>query len=141
MPDTRAPAHLVAAMNGPYTDNATNDAAALATETIRYLNYATRAGGITDPATVATMTANLADAAYRLPQLLTQTGDWCWAPKPPPAASPTTTTAKPGSSPTPPAPSSAKPPSTPPHSPAPSPPRRTSPPHSTPPNPQANPAA
>jgi hypothetical protein len=79
MPDTRAPAHLAAAINGPYTDDATTDAAALTTETIRYLNYATRAGGITEPATVATMTSNLADAAYRLPQLLTQTADWLTA--------------------------------------------------------------
>jgi hypothetical protein len=69
-------ASLAGLIHGPYSDDATTDAAALATETIRYLNHATRAGGITDPATIAALTANLADAVYRLPQLLNQTGDW-----------------------------------------------------------------
>jgi len=35
-----------------------------------------RAGASPSPATVATITADLAAAAYRLPQLLTALGDW-----------------------------------------------------------------
>ncbi|HEX3715746.1 MAG TPA: hypothetical protein VHV09_23340 [Trebonia sp.] len=74
------PAQLTASLasltHGPYTDLSTAAAADLAAETIRYLNDAAPMGGITDPGTVAAVTANLATAAYRLPQLLTAISEW-----------------------------------------------------------------
>ena len=82
-PLTLTPAHLTACLaacvNGPYADDDTADVAGLTAETVRYLNYAAPRGGVTDPATIATVTANLATAAYRLPQLLTALGDWLTA--------------------------------------------------------------
>jgi hypothetical protein len=75
-----APAQLTVSLaglvHGPYTDRDTADTAGLMAEAVRYLNYAAPRGGITEPATVATITADLATAAYRLPQLLTALGDW-----------------------------------------------------------------
>jgi hypothetical protein len=68
--------HLADLAHGPYADADTADAAGLAAEAVRYLNYAAPRGGVTDPATIATVTASLATAAYRLPQLLTALGDW-----------------------------------------------------------------
>jgi hypothetical protein len=77
---TLTPAHLTACLvtlvNGPYADDDTAGVADLAAEAVRYLNYAAPRGGVTDPATIATVTASLATAAYRLPQLLTALGDW-----------------------------------------------------------------
>lgn len=74
------PAQLTASLasltDGPYTDLSTAAAADLAAETIRYLNDAAPMGGITDPGTVAAVTANLATAAHRLPQLLTAISEW-----------------------------------------------------------------
>ena len=52
---------------------------ALAAEAVRYLNHAAPRGGVTVPATVATVTADLSAAAYRLPQLLAGLGDWLTA--------------------------------------------------------------
>ena len=48
---------LAATVHGPY--DATANAAALAAEAIRYLNYATPRGGITEPATLYSVTAEL----------------------------------------------------------------------------------
>jgi hypothetical protein len=74
------PAQLTASLasltHGPYTDLGTAAAADLAAETIRYLNDAAPMGGITDPGTVAAVTANLATAASRLPRLLTAISEW-----------------------------------------------------------------
>ena len=73
-------AHLTASLagliHGPYSDASTAGAADLAAETARYLNYAAAKGGITDPATIAAVTASLAIAAYRLPQLLNTISEW-----------------------------------------------------------------
>ena len=69
-------ASLAALVNGPYADTSTAGAADLAAEAIRYLNYAAPRGGITEPATVATVAAGLATAAYRMPQLLAALGGW-----------------------------------------------------------------
>lgn len=86
MPENNSPftpEHLNAALagliHGPYTDDDTAHAANLAAEAVRYLNHAAPQGGITYPATIATITANLAIAAYRLPQLLTALGNWLQA--------------------------------------------------------------
>jgi hypothetical protein len=86
MPDTPNQTHgttpeqlarqLAALTHGPYDDTTTTGAAALAAEAIRYLNYATTRGGITEPATIYAITAELSCALYRLPQLLTQLADW-----------------------------------------------------------------
>jgi hypothetical protein len=77
-PDTTAQltASLAALTDGPYADASTEAAADLAAETIRYLNNAAAKGGITDPATIAALTASLATAAYRLPQLLNTISEW-----------------------------------------------------------------
>jgi hypothetical protein len=72
-------ASLAALIHGPYVDASTAGAADLAAEAIRYLNYAAPRGGITEPATVATVAADLAATAYRLPQLLASLGDWLMA--------------------------------------------------------------
>jgi hypothetical protein len=69
-------ASLTGLIHGPHTDAGTASAADLAAETIRYLNYAAAKGGVTDPATVAALTASLATAAYRLPQLLNIISEW-----------------------------------------------------------------
>jgi hypothetical protein len=47
-----------------------------ATPPAPHLNYAAPRGGITEPATIAAVTADLSTAAYRLPQLLTALGAW-----------------------------------------------------------------
>jgi hypothetical protein len=79
-PFTLTPAHLTACLStlihGPYADTDTAGVAALTAETVRYLSYAAPRGGVTDPATIATVTANLATAAYQLPPLLAALGDW-----------------------------------------------------------------
>jgi hypothetical protein len=61
---------LAVLVHGPYDDLDTADAAGLAAEAVRYLNHAVPRGGVTVPATVATVTADLTAAAYRLPQSL-----------------------------------------------------------------------
>jgi hypothetical protein len=71
--------HLAALVHGPYDDLDTAGAAGLAAEAVRYLNYAAPRGGVTVPATVATVTADLAATVYRLPQLLTALGEWLTA--------------------------------------------------------------
>jgi hypothetical protein len=80
-PDSTAQlaAGLAALTVGPYADATTAGAADLAAETIRYLNHAAAKGGITDPATIADLTASLATAAYRLPQLLNAISQWLTA--------------------------------------------------------------
>jgi hypothetical protein len=70
MPNTTGLAH------GPYADASTTRAADLAVETIRYLTLATAEGGITDPATIAAVTASLTTTAHRLPQLLNTISAW-----------------------------------------------------------------
>jgi hypothetical protein len=67
---------LAGLTHGPYADASTADAAELAAETVRYLNHAAAKGGITDPATIDAVTASLATAAYRLPQLLHTISEW-----------------------------------------------------------------
>ncbi|HEY3883455.1 MAG TPA: hypothetical protein VGM12_33120 [Trebonia sp.] len=69
-------ANLASLTHGPYADTSVSAAADLAAETIRYLNRAASQGGFSDPNTVAEVTANLATAVYRLPQLLTAISDW-----------------------------------------------------------------
>jgi len=69
-------AQLAALAHGPYSDADTTAAAGLAAEAVRYLNYATPRGGLTEPATIAAVAAGLATALYRLPQLLYQIRDW-----------------------------------------------------------------
>jgi hypothetical protein len=80
-PDTTAQlaASLASLNDGPYADADTAGAAELAAETIRYLNHAAAKGGITDPATIDAVTASLATAAYRLPQLLNTISQWLTA--------------------------------------------------------------
>jgi hypothetical protein len=75
-PTARLTASLAALTDGPYAAASTEGAADLAAETIRYLNNAAAKGGITDPATIAALTASLATAAYRLPQLLNTISEW-----------------------------------------------------------------
>jgi hypothetical protein len=79
-PFTLTPAHLTICLttliNGPYADADTADVAGLAAEAVRYLDYAAPRGGITDPATIATVAALLATTADRLSQLLAALGDW-----------------------------------------------------------------
>ena len=75
-----APAQLAAALaariDGPHGDADTVGAAVAAAEAVRYLNHASPRGGVTEPATVSTVAAALAAAAYRMPQLLTQLAEW-----------------------------------------------------------------
>jgi hypothetical protein len=79
-PFTLTPVHLTACLatliHGPYADDDTTGVAGLAAEAIRYLSYAAPRGGITEPATVATLTADLATTVYRLAPLLAALGDW-----------------------------------------------------------------
>jgi len=70
---------LTARLDGPHGDGSTAGAARLAAETVRFLNYATgsHAGsGLTEPATVYMIAANLSAAAYGLPQLFRQLSGW-----------------------------------------------------------------
>ena len=70
---------LTARLNEQRSDDATAGAARLAAEAARFLNYATRPGageGLTEPATVYSITSNLAAALHALPQLLSQIGDY-----------------------------------------------------------------
>jgi hypothetical protein len=69
-------AGLAGLIHGPYADASTAGAAELTADTLRYLNHAAAKGGITDPATIAAVTASLATTAYRLPQLLNTISEW-----------------------------------------------------------------
>ena len=69
-------ASLAGLIHGPYADASSAGAADLAAEAVRYLNHAAAKGGITDPATIAAVTASLATAVYRLPQLLNTLSEW-----------------------------------------------------------------
>jgi hypothetical protein len=69
-------ASLAGLTDGPYTDAGAASAADLAAETIRYLNHAAAKGGVTDPATIAALTAGLAIAVHQLPQLLNTVSEW-----------------------------------------------------------------
>ncbi len=75
-PDQMA-AELAARLDGPHTDDDTAAAAQLICQAVRFLNYATAAGaGLTYPATVYTVTGELAVAAARLSQLTDQLGQF-----------------------------------------------------------------
>lgn len=66
-------------LDGPHSDEQTTAAAWLTAEAVRYLNYATgshAAAGVTVPSTVCTVLGQLAEAAYRHPQLCRQLADW-----------------------------------------------------------------
>lgn len=70
---------LTARLNGPHSDEATAEAARVASEAVRLLNYATgphASAGLTEPATAFQVMADLAQTAYRLPQLCGQLGDY-----------------------------------------------------------------
>ena len=70
---------LTRRLDGPHADEHTGAAADLAAESVRFLNYATGShsgAGLRYPATVYTVTANLAEAAHRMPQLCDQLTRW-----------------------------------------------------------------
>jgi hypothetical protein len=70
---------LTAGLDGPHADEHTTGAAWLASEAVRFLNYATGSHantGLTYPATVYTITGALTEAAGRLPQLFGQLTAW-----------------------------------------------------------------
>ena len=70
---------LTRRLDGPHADAHTAAAADLAAEAVRFLNYATGShsgAGLRYPATVYTVTANLAEAAHRMPQLYDQLTRW-----------------------------------------------------------------
>lgn len=72
--------HLEAAAGGPHDPDATVAAAWLAAETIRYLNYATRADeGVQHASTLYTVAGALSLAAGRIPQLASQALTWLQA--------------------------------------------------------------
>lgn len=74
MTPERMRARLAVLADGPHDDDRTVAVAELAAEAVRFLNYATRAGGLTYPASVYTVAGSLALAASRLPQMLRQAG-------------------------------------------------------------------
>jgi hypothetical protein len=67
---------LTVLADGPHDDVTTAGVAQIVAEAVRFLNYAVTRGGITEPATIYTVTGELTSAAYRLPQLLSQLGEW-----------------------------------------------------------------
>lgn len=67
---------LAAEATGPYDDATTIGTAKVIAEGVRYLNYAVIRGGVTEPATIYTLIGELSSAAYRMPQLLSQLGEW-----------------------------------------------------------------
>jgi hypothetical protein len=71
-------AHLSTGLDGPHDDGRTADVAALAAQALRYLAYATRPDteGVTSPVTVYDVATELAAAISRLPQVVSQLGDW-----------------------------------------------------------------
>lgn len=70
---------LTGRLDGPHSDEHTTAVARLATEAIRYLNYATgphASAGLTEPATVYTVIGNLAHLAGGLTQTCDQLARW-----------------------------------------------------------------
>lgn len=63
----------------PHDDETTTGISAVIAEAVRFLNYATRQGGVTEPATIYSVTGELETAAHRLPQVLGQLGGWLLA--------------------------------------------------------------
>ncbi len=79
MTPARLTVELDRRLDGPHADEHTTAAAHLAAEAVRFLNYATGSHspqGLTYPATAYTITADLALAAGRMPQLLDQLAAW-----------------------------------------------------------------
>ncbi len=79
MSPSRLARELEARLDGPHADEHTSGAATLASESVRFLNYATgsHAGqGLEFPSTVYDVLGSLSEAACRLPQLLTQMTAW-----------------------------------------------------------------
>lgn len=79
MPPARLACALAAWLDGPHTNRDTAAAAGLASEAIRFLNYATgphARTGLTQPATAYRITGSLAEAAARLPQLFGHLTGW-----------------------------------------------------------------
>jgi len=79
LPPALLASQLAALIGGPYCDTDTAGAVGLASESIRYLNHAVPRGGVTEPATVSAVAADLSIASYRLPQLLSALGAWLTA--------------------------------------------------------------
>ena len=69
-------ARLDALASAPYCDADTAGVAGLAAESARYLGNAVPRGGVTNPATVAAVTADLSLLASRLPALVSVLGGW-----------------------------------------------------------------
>jgi hypothetical protein len=72
-------AQMDARRDGPHAEEHTVAAAWLASEAVRYLNYATGShapAGLPYPATVYSVTGALGEAASRLPQLCSQLAAW-----------------------------------------------------------------
>jgi hypothetical protein len=69
-------ARLAALTDAPYCDADTAGVAGLAAESVRYLGNAVPRGGVTDPATVAAVAADLSLLASRLPALVSVLGGW-----------------------------------------------------------------
>lgn len=69
-------ARLVALASAPYRDADTAGVAGLAAESARYLGNAVPRGGVTSPATVAAVAADLSLLASRLPGLVSVLGGW-----------------------------------------------------------------
>jgi hypothetical protein len=69
-------ARLDALASAPYCDADTAGVAGLAAESVRYLGNAVPRGGVTDPATVAAVAADLSLLASRLPALVSVLGGW-----------------------------------------------------------------
>lgn len=70
---------LIGRLDGPHADEHTTAAGWLATDAIRFLNYATgphASAGLTNPVTVYAVTGSLARAAASLPQLCGQLTGW-----------------------------------------------------------------
>lgn len=69
-------ARLDALASAPYRDADTAVVAGLAAESVRYLGNAVPRGGVTSPATVAAVAADLSLLANRLPGLVSVLGGW-----------------------------------------------------------------
>jgi hypothetical protein len=81
MSPRRLAVELDSRRDGPHADEHTVGAADLASEAVRFLNYATGShagpdGGVTWPSTVYSVTAGLSQMAQRMPQLFTQMSLW-----------------------------------------------------------------
>lgn len=72
-------ARLTVQTDGPHDDATTIGTATVIAESVRFLIYASIRGGVTEPATVYTVSGELTSAAYRLPQLFGQLGEWLTA--------------------------------------------------------------